>query len=53
MVAARSEVSQAVKRYATQSTKASARLEQRTVPPGYKRSKDVERFLAQRLPRSE
>lgn len=39
---------EAVKRSAVRSTKASARLERRTVPAGYVRSARVEQFLAER-----
>ena len=41
---------EAVKRFAVRSTKASARLERRTLPVGYVRSAKVERFLAERRP---
>ncbi len=41
----------AVKRAAVQSTKASAKLENRVVPAGFVRSSSVERFLAARQPR--
>ena len=37
-----------VKRFAVRSTKASARLERRSVPEGFVRSKRVEQFLAER-----
>jgi hypothetical protein len=43
---------ESVKRFAVQSTKASAQLERRSVPAGYIRSTKVERFLAERQPRS-
>ena len=43
---------EAVKRFAVQSTKASAQLERRDVPAGYVRSDRVERFLAERQHRS-
>ena len=43
---------EAVKRFAVQSTKASAHLERRNVPAGYVRSDKVERFLAERQHRS-
>lgn len=38
----------AVKLSAARSTKASARLERRTLPEGYVRSKSVARYLAER-----
>jgi len=41
-----------VKRFAVQSTKASAQIERRSVPAGYVRSPKVERFLAERQHRS-
>jgi hypothetical protein len=41
-----------VKRIAVRSTKASAKLENRTVPAGYVRSASVKKFLAERQPRS-
>jgi hypothetical protein len=37
-----------IKRFAARSTKASAQLERRTLPDGYRRSAKVERFLAER-----
>jgi hypothetical protein len=43
---------EAVKRSAIRSTKASAKLEGRTVPAGYVRSERVERFLAERRKRA-
>jgi hypothetical protein len=43
---------ESVVRSAVRSTKASARLERRAVPVGYVRSAKVERFLAERQPRS-
>jgi len=39
-----------VKQIAVRSTKASAKLEDRTVPAGYVRSVAVKRFLAERRP---
>jgi len=39
---------EAVKRFAKQSTKASAALERRTVPVGYVRSTRVKKLLAER-----
>jgi len=39
---------EAVKRAAVRSTRASAKLEHRTVPKGFVRSEHVERFLAKR-----
>ena len=42
---------EAVKRAAARSTKASAGLERRSVPAGFKRSERVARFLAARSPR--
>lgn len=41
----------AVKRFAARSTKASAQLERRTVPVGYVRPAEVERFLTERRSR--
>lgn len=40
--------SEAVKRFATRSTKASARLERRVVPAEYVRPVRIEQFLAER-----
>lgn len=39
---------ESVKRFAVQSTKASAQIERRSVPKGYVRSAKVEQFLAKR-----
>jgi len=41
-----------VKRAAARSTKASAKLENREVPPGFVRSSSVKRFLVARQARS-
>ena len=43
---------EAIRRAVTRSTRASARLEDRVVPRGFKRSPKVERFLAKRHRRS-
>ncbi|EPR75470.1 hypothetical protein ADILRU_2013 [Leifsonia rubra CMS 76R] len=43
---------EAVKRFAVQSTQASAQIERWSVPAGYVRSPKVERFLAERQHRS-
>lgn len=43
---------EAVKRFASRSTRASAQLERRAVPAGYVRSAKVERFLAERRPQA-
>lgn len=52
MVARRIVSKDVVKRMAVRSTKASAKLENRTVPAGYVRSASVTKFLAKRQPRS-
>lgn len=44
----RAVTSEAVRRFAARSTRASARLERREVPAGYVRSAKLERFLAER-----
>jgi hypothetical protein len=44
----RDVTSEAVRRFAARSTRASARLERRVVPADYVRSAKVERFLAER-----
>lgn len=41
----------AVTRYATRSTKASAKIERRVVPASFERSDRVARFVAQRRPK--
>jgi hypothetical protein len=43
---------EAAQRFAERSTKASAKLEGRVVPPGHVRSPQVERFLAERRSRA-
>lgn len=48
VVAGRSVTKDAVRRSALRSTRASAQLERRTVPPGFVRSEAVRLFLAQR-----
>jgi hypothetical protein len=44
----RAVTKEAIRRFAVRSTKASGRLERRTVPANYVRSAEIERFLAER-----
>ncbi|OBF84425.1 hypothetical protein A5791_24005 [Mycobacterium sp. 852002-51163_SCH5372311] len=53
VVARRVVTKDVVKRIAVRSTKASAKLEDRSVPAGYVRSASVQKFLAERRPRPE
>lgn len=43
---------ESVKQFAIRSTKESAKLERRALPPGYVRSERVEQFLAERRQRT-
>jgi hypothetical protein len=52
VVAGRVVSKEAVERFAARSTKASAALEQRTVPDDFVRSAKVEKFLTERRPRA-
>jgi hypothetical protein len=52
LVKRREVTEEAIKRAAAKSTTASARLEQRVVPPGYRRPSEVDRYVAQLRPRS-